>query len=394
MAGILLSAIIIGIPLTVRAEAPVTQATFAQSPTAEVHPPMTSAEGEGEGAPATTATSNLDPGLLPAAAAVFPGILVHGAGHWVGGDGEGARKLLRWEGLGAAMFFGGVIPIGLSGASRQIIRPAYYLAATGFGIMALTWFADIYGASTGGRDEARGLTVRPQWGSEAGFVWIYDPQFDYRGFFHAAAPFSIGRFGIQPEAWVSMQTPHNMLRGEATWRFLGPLADYRSVDDSSLDLVLALSRWDYTPDGFNVLTGDIAMRGRYDMARFHETLAGSFVEAELGWGLEFFDFHAPGYHAGDEAAALLLARFGYGVRFGTPPVGHGEVVAFYDHRHDDFLAGSGFGGLGDGVLGHWGLEGRWFFHEEWGLSAEVAQGSAWMGRLALVYRGGIETGNL
>ncbi len=328
-------------------------------------------------------------GLLPAAAAVFPGILVHGTGHLVAGDSEGGLALLRWEGLGAALFFGGVIPLGLSGASRQVVRPLYYLSIAGATLFAVTWFADVYGAATGGRPQAAPLGMRPIWGSEAGYVWIDDPQFEYDSFFRVAAPLHIGRLGLAPEAWISLATPHDMIRVEATWRISGPLSSTLLRDETSLDAVLAVSRWNFSPEGFRVWTTDLALRGRYDMFRLNRSLAGSFAEGELGWGLESFTYDVPHRSLEGDTAALLLARIGYGVRFGTPPVGHGEAVLYYDHRHDDWLGGSGFGGLGDGVLGHWGIEGRWFFTEHWGIAAEVGQGAAWMTRADLVYRGGM-----
>ena len=58
---------------------------------------------------------------------------------------------------------------------------------------------------------------------------------------------------------------------------------------------------------------------------------------------------------------MLLARFGFGMYLGDPAERGGEVVVYYDHRHDDFAAGLKLTGLGSGIPGHFGAEARYYF---------------------------------
>jgi hypothetical protein len=43
-------------------------------------------------------------------------------------------------------------------------------------------------------------------------------------------------------------------------------------------------------------------------------------------------------------------------------------------------------GLGSGVAGHFGIEGRWFFTRELGLSAHAEVGSAYVTGLSVLFR--------
>jgi hypothetical protein len=66
----------------------------------------------------------------------------------------------------------------------------------------------------------------------------------------------------------------------------------------------------------------------------------------------------------------------------------GEVAAYYDHRRDDLAGGLSVDSVAAGVLGHFGVAGRGFFHDgRWGLRGELEYGSAFITGLSLIYRG-------
>jgi hypothetical protein len=142
----------------------------------------------------------------------------------------------------------------------------------------------------------------------------------------------------------------------------------------------------FASDGFDVITPEWHVDGRLDLARAGRSLAGSFVEGQVGAGLELYAFDASGSHLGDNAFGLLLARFGFGVYFGDGGRQSGEALLYYDHRHDDFAAGLGVQGIGSGILGHMGLSGRYFVTREWGLVGLLEVGSAVVSGLSVRYR--------
>ena len=61
-------------------------------------------------------------------------------------------------------------------------------------------------------------------------------------------------------------------------------------------------------------------------------------------------------------------------------------MIYYDHRHDDFAAGFKLRGIGSGVAGHFGIEGRMYLSEHWGVSAEAMVGSAYVAGVSILFR--------
>lgn len=88
----------------------------------------------------------LEPGWLPATAALVPGLLVHGSGHMIGGDVDGGLRLLALQGVGLGLMGAGLAPIFALGASRKVIGPAYAITLTGLGLYAISGAADLYGS--------------------------------------------------------------------------------------------------------------------------------------------------------------------------------------------------------------------------------------------------------
>jgi hypothetical protein len=123
------------------------------------------------------------------------------------------------------------------------------------------------------------------------------------------------------------------------------------------------------------------------MGRVGYRLTGSFAEMSLGTALQAYSYevpHAPKADLGE----LLLARFAYGMYVGFPGARRGEVSLYYDHRHDGYTAGLKIPGLGSGVAGHFGAEGRYYVSDNWGLAVEAAVGSAYVTGLSIVFRQG------
>ena len=100
---------------------------------------------------------------------------------------------------------------------------------------------------------------------------------------------------------------------------------------------------------------------------------------------------APAYDgvaAKPDWAQNLLVEVAYGLYLGGSDGGDpgtadprgGELKFYYSHRHDDWA-----GGL-QGVLGYFGVSGRYFFSRHWGLEALAERGSAARVSLGAVFR--------
>lgn len=324
----------------------------------------------------------LEPGWVPAGVALVPGLVVHGLGHMTGGDTEAGLELLFWEGIGFGMMATGAVPLVLTGASRQVITPALTTFLMGTGIFFQSWMADVFGAATGGL--ATGPMGRlPGWWVEVGHRAIYDPQFEYRNLAVVGAEGWVGEFRLSPRAWVALDADNQRLRAEGAWRFLGASGGEARQGGDFLEVVGALTSHSYGDEGFSVLTGEVALQGRYDLRGLSPTLRGSFVELGFGQALEAYSYEVPELALVEDTASLLLGRFGTGFYLGRG----GEALVYYDHRHDDYAAGLGLTGLGGGAPGHFGVEGFVPLWGPWAVGWEAQVGSAYLGGLQVRWMG-------
>ncbi len=321
--------------------------------------------------------------LLPVGAAIVPGLLVHGSGHWVAGDRQVARRLFAMEGIGLGMAAAGGAHLFFTGASRHHSGPPIALIVSGVGLFGISWLADVVGVA-GGAHEAE-EAAHPAVEAHAGYGYIDDPRFQYGSFAVAEASAWIGANRIAPSAWIALDDDNQRLRLEATRRFAGDGSARPTGDGSRVELTLALTHHRYPGEGFAVTTGEVSAGGRLDLARLGGSLAGSFAELSLGLGGEAINYYTPG--AGADLGELLLVRFAYGMLLGRPGRGNGEASLYYDHRRDTFTGGLSPGnGPGSGFAGFFGAQLHLYLDARWGIQARIEQGAARLATAGLLFR--------
>ncbi len=330
----------------------------------------------------------LEPDWLPAAGALVPGLLVHGSGHMIGGDVDGGLKLLAIEGLGLGLVGAGLAPIVTLGASRKVIGPAYALTLAGLGLFSISGAADLYGAIFSGRPAGAPEREHPWLSLRADYTWVHDPRFATGNLLGLAATGWLWGVRLEPKGLFALDADQQHLRLDAAWRIIGPAGPScgPAADGTFLELSAAADYQRHAEDGFAVLGLEVFALGRYDMGRLLPSLTGSFAELGLGWGIQLFDYRALDSGLGQDAVPQLLMRFGYGIYLGAPGRRWGEVRFFYDHRHDDLAGGLSLGFAGDGVGGHFGLDGHLWLSPSWGLAAGLRAGSAWVATVGVMWR--------
>ncbi len=323
---------------------------------------------------------------LSAGAAVVPGALVHGAGHYVLGRRTTARRLLLLEGIGLGMFLAGGATIVATGASRHVVGPAAAVTASGVGLFAISFLADLYGVSVP-EDERGTARVLPEFESSLGYRYVYDPQFSYRHFMVQAIEARWGRLRLLPSAWFALDDRNARYRLGAAWQLVASRpADAAVRDGSYLELRTAATHHRYDPEQFSISTGELSIDGRLDLRHIDEHLTGMFAELGTGLGLQGINYDVEGLEGFTDVEELLLGRFGFGVYIGDPSRRGGEITAYYDHRHDGYTAGLKLTGLGSGVVGHFGLLGRYYFDQTWGALVNAEVGSAYLLGLSVLFR--------
>jgi len=319
---------------------------------------------------------------------VVPGALVHGSGHYVLGESDTATDLLLFEALGLGMVFGGGAVIALSGASRYIVGPAAAVTILGVGTFGLSLTADLYGSVSPDPGAAlrRLPHLQPTLESELGYRRVDDPLFEHRDFLLERVSYNRGKFGVGFVGIFSVDGDNARYRAEGAYRFFDDGDGADATPRDRLELEVGFVHHRYLVEQFDMTSAELGLAGRYDLSRVGRTLAGSFVEAGVGYGHGVIRYDLPGQDVPSDDYMLLLTRFGFGVTLRGASGPGSEALLYYDHRHDDFAAGLKLTGLGSGVAGHFGFRTRWFFNDVIGVSGEVAIGSAWVYGASLVLR--------
>jgi hypothetical protein len=353
---------------------------------AEWHPGASEVAPASEDVPPRSDPSALSPARRAAhvAAAVGPGAVVHGAGHVAAGRTATAEKLALAQGVGLGGMVFGLGGLALTGASRYLVAPFALTTIAGGALFFLPWAADVYGTATHPDGSGHAPTFAPLLVSELGHRYVYDPQFRYRHFLVQGADLRLGRLRVAARGWFALDDENARVRLLVGHRLSGPTPTSRAPDGSFVDVEAAFTHHRFDSDGFRVVTGEVALAGRRDLARLDANLTGAFVEGGAGLALQRFEYRIPSMTLPADHEDLLLARFGFGFYLGSGER-WGEALLFYDHRHDDYAAGLKVPGLGSGVAGHLGAEARWFFGAL-GVRGEVQAGSAWLGGVSLLVR--------
>ena len=339
--------------------------------------------------------------------AFVPGLVLHGSGHFALGARDTAYRLLAMQGIGLGAMALAIVPIVTTGASRYPTTFSAPLAIGGLSVASTAWLADLFGTMV--PPELRGLPERsvPNVEAEVGYRYAAHPSVRFGSIMVQRLALRWEGLLVEPAAWYAIDGRNARFRAAMSYRYFGPRAFPAPLarSGSLLELGAAATEHRFPAERFRITTGEVTARGRLDLHDLDDTLSGMFSELELGLGLERYDYEvarAPaggrGFlpdttDAGDSSATvpgdyawLLLGRFGVGFYLGGEQAPVGELLLYYDHRHDDFA-----GGLHQafvGIAGHAGAAASLYLTEQVGLRAELEAGGGIMGGLSLLIRRG------
>ncbi|NOK03302.1 MULTISPECIES: hypothetical protein [Myxococcus] len=318
---------------------------------------------------------------LAVVVAVVPGLLFHGLGPLVAGDSHTAKRLFALEGAGLGLIALGGVPIALTGASRRTIAPLYAVTLAGFSVLGISALANLYAVTAPAFDAGVAPPLLPPLELEVGYQYVNDAAFDYRHFLTVGAQARFDSLRLLGAVRVDPSEGNTQVRLGGAWRLLGaPERALSGTDGSALDVEAFGQFHRYPTEGFALISGEVALRGRLAMSRFSPAMAGSFAEVSVGTSAEAYTY--PGAVSDGNLHEQLLFTFGYGVWLGRGGPFRGEAMLYYDHRKDSFAGG--IRSRGGGIVGAFGLKGRALLTDDWGVAAEVQGGGALVGRLSLI----------
>ena len=320
-----------------------------------------------------------------------PGLLLNGSGQFALGNRDAAYRLLAMEGIGSALALLGVLPIGLTGASRYVTGPGAALAVLGVSLGSSAWLGDVFATLV--PLELRGAPelAKPVLEAELGYRYVLQPSLTYGSVLVNRLTLRWASWHLEPSAWLAVDGSNLRLRALAGYRYFGPrpYPTPEARDGSFLDLDLGVTHHRFPNHGFAITTGELFPHGRLDLSVVSPELRGAFSEIGLGFGLERFDYSlGPVRDVPSDYSWVLLARFGFGIYLGGDSPPRGELILYYDHRHDDFAAGISQAFVG--IAGHVGLDGELYFSDQLGLRTDVQLGGAVVAGLSLLVRQGVK----
>jgi hypothetical protein len=342
-------------------------------------PPVDQPRAAGDTAPAAPVRARMRLGVLPVLGALVPGLAVHGTGHFIAGDAKTGRRLVLAQGIGLATAAASAVPLALTGASDNVSTFSLPLVVAGTGMFMLGWAADVYGSAGGPR--LAGVPA-PLPGSEVGLGYLYvrDPRFSYTSFVDLDALVRAGAWRLEGAAALAMDDDNQRLRLRAGYRILGPRPTRGAASGTAVDLMTAATVHRHGTDGFTTVTPEMSAHGRLDLAQLSPSLAGAFVEGDLGLGLDRAIYR----HAPADTVGILVGRFGFGIYLGHPAANHGELQLFYDHRRDGLVGGLATRRF-NGILGSFGLQCAMTLRRGMGVALQAQAGSAYLLGIGLRY---------
>ncbi len=311
---------------------------------------------------------------LAIGAAIVPGVIVRGAGHWVARERRTARRLLVIEGVGLALAAAGGIPIGFSGGAEETL-PGLIFLVPGTGLLLGSIFADAWGAA-GGAGVAGEPSPPPRLDAALGYTFVGDPRVPFANLATAEAVARRGRAQAAASGWFGDGTWR--ARGAGGLRLRGPRPAERPADTSSLDVEMAVAAERRADQGLRVATAEVGALARLDLARIGPSLRGTFTTLGVALGLERIRYTTSG---AADTSSLFAAHLGWGFLLGDGRARSLETEVYYEHRRDTLAGGltpptpfNGFVGYVGAVTTGW--RGRW------GASARFDAGSAYVFSLA------------
>jgi len=326
---------------------------------------------------------------VAAGAAIVPGLVLHGSGHYALGHKKTGLALLIGEGLGLALALGGYGTLRATGNSRYLAGPAVAATVLGTSLLLASFGADLYGTLATDGDAVDRIPRAPaRFESELGYRYVADPHFSYGHFVVESLTLRQGHFRLTPSAWFATNSTNVRYRVEAAYRLLGLEPGEPGKRDDHVDLVLGGVLQRYVPERFQRSGLEFMLDTRFDFSHFGDTLRGSFFDLALGYGVAKVTYDVAGLSVPADTDDLLLLKVGLGVVLRGRAAPGSEARLYYDHRHDDYAAGLLTPGRISGVFGKFGADLRWFFTPRLGVLLDAQLGSAMVGGLSLLLREG------
>ncbi|MGC4114546.1 MAG: metallophosphoesterase [Myxococcales bacterium] len=235
-------------------------------------------------------------------AAVFPGLLVPGAGHFVLGQRDDGKNFLILDAVALALIGLGFGGQALSGGADRLSPLTLTPAVAGISLVSVAWLADILGSAHG---TAEWLAPRDPPGSlslSVGYTGLFGSQLAFHHGLGLEASWRYGPFSAEP--WGSFNPSLSYYGAGARLS----LVVWRDGDDPVTRLTIggAVTHHRFRPDRYSTTVGELHGELRLNLKHLAQTLRNVWLVARLGAGLEAFAYDAKSFDWADLTPVLVL----------------------------------------------------------------------------------------
>ena len=327
------------------------------------------AAARGQAATEASAEKDKSGSVGAAAAAVFPGLVVPGVGHFVLGDKDAGKRFLIADSIGLGLIavgFGGMA--GTGGNDR--LAPGF-LAQTvaGMSLLTMLWLSDVIGSAHGEKPWPLPWEPKGSLSLSAGYQGLFGGQVDFHHGIFLDATWRYAGFFANP--W-GMVDPSKSFYGAGAR--LGYLL-WRDRDDpvTRISLNASVGHRRYRFDRYSSTTGEVHGELRFNLSHLTPTLRNAYLLGRVGAGVEGFAYDGAPFRGSDLSPVLVL-EFGGGVQV-SERVG---VELVYRNRKDELPGGLIIAGIFDSYLGFIELNGRVALTDRWAILGGLRWGTGLM----------------
>jgi len=274
-------------------------------------------------------TANPSPStrLKGVAGSIVPGVLLHGSGHYLMGEKETGKKLLKIQGISLLTGTSSLVALGLLGNADETSGILIPVSMLSFGTFAATWIFDIIGVSGLSNHLSIGQHPYKQSFINLSYNQQDNNQNPYYKFYGGRMQYGNKQFFAQLYAEIEESSDYQ------EYAFKG---GYNVIQKNYTNLyIIPEAKYRYSTEGFSISQLDLQLEMDINLAKISSTLKNVYFVNTIGFGNSQFNFGGSGFDYSNNM--MIISQ---GIRLS---VNHFlDVSTRYIRREDGFIGGRDF----------------------------------------------------
>lgn len=305
---------------------------------------------------------------LATAAAVFPGLLLPGVGHFVLGETEAGKRYLVLDAIGIALLAAGFGGQAATGGADRLAPLVVVPQVAGMSLLSILWLSDVVGSAHGTAEWEKPREPQGNLSAAIGYTGLFGSRLDFHHGIQLDARIRARSFTARPWGLFDVQGSHYGM---------GARLEYVVWEHADRVTRLALgaevTHHRFRVSRYSTTVGAGYAELRLDLGNLTRTLRNTYLLGRLGAGVEGFAYDASPFDASDLSPVLVL-ELGAGLQVAQRV----NLEFLYRNRKDELPGGIVLPGIFDSYLGIFELRGRVTIDERFAVLAGLRWGNGLM----------------